>query len=263
MIPSDLPRAGLEPSIDIDIRPILPVAVKILKEINFVNTLKAALYCVDSTSLINVSLVSLRSAPYALAGDNRSIQQFDNGVSCRLRYLESVFMSTASLVYNFFFGALFSVAALVTLGEERVVLDQMGKHWVNTAIAAAGIGICLLGTFSPELGVKANLAAVTALVTVVFNWVQGDVISSLCSAYQNHRQEIRNAVLQGMPHQREFFDRQVVPFFNHLDTHLNARIRTFPDLTRVVRGGGIGSFPNMRLSGNMDQLAAGLERLFP
>ncbi|MBS0604540.1 MAG: hypothetical protein JSS60_05820 [Verrucomicrobia bacterium] len=235
-----MPLGGLRPMGDvprnISLDPMVPVIRRILTDVDFMRPLKTAVDCIDSSTLVNVSLVSLKSLPYVLYGDNRMVQEFDNGISCRMRYLETAVTSLASLVYNVVFGAVFSVLSLVTLGQVKMIVDQMRKHWTHTALAVAATAISAVGTVSPELGVKANAAGMFAIGVAVMQWLQGDVIGRLAAAYQQHRQELRDAALQGIGGDRGFYNRDIVPFFNYLDQNFDNRIQSFSDLLNVVQG---------------------------
>lgn len=219
-----------------NLEPILPVIGRILADIDFIRPIKLAVDCIDSGPLINVCIASLKSIPHAMYGDNRVVQEFDNAVSCRLRYLETACMSTASLVYNVAFGLVFTAASLVTLGQVNMVLDQMRKHWTHTALAAGAVGISIIGTISPDLGIKANGAGLFAVGFAILQWMQGDVITKLSSAYQRHNHALKEAVVQGLQGDRAFFHREFDAFFNHLDTHLNDQVHTLSDLMHVAQG---------------------------
>ncbi len=225
------------PPRSLNLDPVLPVLGRML-DIDFIRPIKMAIDCLDSGPLLNVCIASLKSIPHAMYGDNRVVREFDNAVSCRLRYLETACMSTASLVYNVAFGLVFSVASLVTLGQVNVVLDQMRKHWTHTALATGALGISVIGTLSPDLGIKANVAGLFAVGFAVLQWMQGDVITKLSSAYQRHNHALKDAVVQGLQGDRAFFHREFDAFFNHLDTHLNDQVHTLTDLMHVAQGAG-------------------------
>lgn len=229
-------RSNVLPAHPINLDPIIPVIGKVLTGVELIRPFKTAVDCLDSSAFMNVSMVSLKSLPYALSGKNKIVREFDNGLSCRLRYLEAALISTASLVYNFALGSLFSVASLVTGGQLKMIVAQMRKHWIHTALAVGAIGISSIGTFAPDLGVKANGAFIFAVGVAILQWMQGDVIGKLCNAYQTHRQELKDAVLQGLQGDRDFFDREFAPLFNHLDTHLNQGIHSFSDLANACQG---------------------------
>jgi hypothetical protein len=157
-------------------------------------------------------------------------------MSCRLRYLESAFLSTASLVYNVVMSALFGVATLITFGQVKMVMDQMSKHWTHSALATAALGISTIGTFSPTLGVKANAAGLFGVGLIVSQWMQGDLLSKVGDAYQKHRQELKDATFIGVNRDLAFFNRDCAPLFHYLDANLNNQVQTFADLMKVVEG---------------------------
>jgi hypothetical protein len=131
MVTNVMPRADHPPPIEqptqsLNLDPIIPALFRTIREIDLARPLKAAANCLDSSALANVSLVSLKNAPYVLAQKTqrgRSVfpQWLDNGVSCRLRYLEAAVTSMASLVYNFVFATFFTAASLVTLGQIKII----------------------------------------------------------------------------------------------------------------------------------------------
>ncbi len=216
--------------------PVIPVLANVLAEVDLRSPLKTAVDCLDSGPLVNVSLVSFKSIPYVKFGDNPVAQEFDNGLSCRIRYCEAGFMALASLVYNVFFSVVFTAAALVTLGQVKIVADQMRKQWTHTALAAAAFGVASVGTIVPEFGVAANGAVLLAAAVGLVSWVQGDVISKLGAAYQRHSLALRNATLQGLQGDQGLFNREFAPLLNYLDANLNGRLQTSTALREVIDG---------------------------
>jgi hypothetical protein len=216
--------------------PVLPVFRRFLSDIDGLSTLKTAIHCVDSSPFINVCLISLRSAPYAYLGDKHLLGDFDNGVSCRLRYLESAVTSTASVVYNFVFGVIFSTLSLVTLGQVKILTDQMHKNWIHTALATSTLAISSIGTVSPAFGIKANLGVVFAIGIVLAHWMQEGLVSKIGTAYQRHSRDLRAATAEACLRNGRNFDREFTPFYNYLDSHLNDRVNTLPKFISVAQG---------------------------
>lgn len=216
--------------------PVIPVLANILGEVDLRSPMKTAVDCLDSGPLVNVSLVSLKSIPYVKFGKNPVAQEFDNGLSCRMRYFEAGFMATASLVYNVFFSLVFTAASLVTLGQVKIVVDQMRRQWTHTALAAAAVGVATVGTFVPEFGIAANGALLLAAAVGLVSWVQGDVIGKLGTAYQRHSQALKQATLQGLHGDQGLFNREFAPLFNYLDANLNGHLQTSTALREVIDG---------------------------
>lgn len=224
------------PNARFNLDPVMPVLANILAEVDLRNPLKTAVDCLDSSPLINVSMVSLKSVPYAKFRDNPVTREFDNGLSCRMRYLESAFIATTSLVYYIFFSVVFSAATLVTLGRMKIVADQMRKQWTHTAFATAAIGISVVGSISPEFGIRANGAVLLAAAVGLVQWVQGDTIGKLGTAYQRHSQALRNATLQGLNGDAGLFTSEFAPLYNYLDANLNGQVQTSSALRDVIDG---------------------------
>jgi hypothetical protein len=222
----------------VNLDPVIPVIAQILMEVDLKNPLKVGIDCLDSSSFINVSLVSLKSIPHAMYGDNALVQEFDNGISCRLRYLESALTSMASSVHNFVFAILFSAASLGSFGQVRMVVDQMRKHWIHTALAVAASGVSIIGAVSPALGMKANVGLVFVMGAAAMQWLQTDLIGKLGSAYQRHKQEIGAALLAGVRGDNALFNQEWRPLLSHLDTHFNGQVQTLADLSTVVERAG-------------------------
>jgi hypothetical protein len=86
------------------------------------------------------------------------------------------------------------------------------------------------------MGVYANIAGLGATSVGMARWLQGDVISKLGAAYQQHKQGLKDAILEGLQGNRTFFDQNFVPFFTYLDAHFNAQTRTLADLSNTARG---------------------------
>lgn len=237
-------RAEAGAPVNLNLDPIIPIVGRMITEVDLGNVFKVAIDCVDSNPLLNVSLVTLKCYPFVSQGENPLVQKFDNRLSCSMRYLEALVMGTASLVYNFVFGAFFSIISAVTLGQVKIIVDQMRKHWVHTALAAAAVGVSAAGIFSPHLGQKANIAAALAIAGLLTQLAQADVIGKLCRAYQGHKQELRAATLHGLGGDRSLFNREFVPLFDYLDGHLTEQVQTLPDLMEVVQGAGT-NFPHI------------------
>lgn len=242
MIPTSLPfgegwpaETVAAPRALVNIDPLISVIRNSLGDADLMRPLKSAVDCLDSGPFLNVCLVSLKSVPYAFYGDKAMVKEFDNGISCRLRYFEAALMGVASLVYNFVFATAFSVLSLVTLGQVQILKDQMRKLWIHTALAAASTAIGFVGTASPALGIKANLAGGMAIGVILFQWMESGVIRNICSVYQRHRTELQNAARQCVQGNAELYNRQIAPFFTYLDEHLNDRVQTLPEFLNVVQ----------------------------
>ncbi len=224
--------------------PLIPVFRRMLSDVDLYKPAKTAIDCLDSGAFANVTFVSLKSIPHVYFGDQPLVKEFDNGMSCRLRYFEAAFISVASLVYNLAYSVVFSALSLVTLGQAKLLTSQMRKQWILTGLAVAALGVSIAGTVSPDLGTKANLAAGAAIGAALLQ-MQEDSISKICTAYQRHngllKQEMTRAcVANGFDYEREF-----IPFFNYLDQHLNERVKTFGSLLTVVQGAS-GLCPSFR-----------------
>jgi len=228
----------------LNLDPVIPIFRRILSDVDFVQPFKTAVDVFDSGPFTNACLVSLKSAPYAYRGDLGIVKEFDNGVSCRLRYFESAVTSLAAVVYNSVFGLIFSALSLVTLGQVKLIINQMHKHWVHSALAVAAVGISCAGTVSPDLGIKTNLAAAAAVGVALMQWMQGDVITKICTAYQRENQALKQAVAQACMGSEINFEREFTPLFNHLDSNLNNRVKTFPEFANVIQN-AIPLFPRV------------------
>jgi hypothetical protein len=220
----------------LNLDPVIPVVRRILEEdTDFLRPLKTVMDCLDSGPLVNVSIVSLKSVPYVAYGDRRIVKEFENGVSCRLRYLEAAVTSLAAFVYNFVFGFIFSALSLVTLGQVRLINDQMQKQWVHTALSIVALGISCVGTISPDLGIRANLAGGFVVVFGLLQLVQGDVITKITTTYQHRSGELRQAVEHACRNSG-INSREFTPFFNYLDANLNNnRVTTFSEFSEVIQ----------------------------
>src|SRR5581483_495061 len=233
--------AGIRPrpeggAVNLNLNPVIPVVAQIVSDMDLGGMLKTVLDCVDSSSLANVSLVTLKCYPIVERGDQLLVQRLDSQVSARIRYLEASVMGIASLVYNVVFGVIFGIVSLATLGQVRVVMDQMKKHWIHIGLAVASVGIAIAGTFSPKVGQKANIAAMLGIGALIGTLAQTDVVRRLTQAYQRHSPALRAAVLQGVQGDRSLFDREFAPFFDHLDHGLNDTVVTVYELAEVVQG---------------------------
>lgn len=252
------PTAGVPRTLYLN--PVIPVVRRILSEMDFLRPLKTAVDCLDSGPFVNVTLVSLKSVPYAYYGDKGIVKEFDNGVSCRLRYLETAVTSLAATVYNFVFGLIFSALSLVTLGQVRWIADQMRKHWAHTALSVAALGISCAGTISPNLGIRANVAGGYAIGLAVSRWMQGDVISKISAAYQRYNSDLKQAVAIACVGSNIDFDRIFTPFFNYLDSHLNDRVQTFSEFTNIVQNAA-EHFPPIIPRASSEVIIDNLQRL--
>lgn len=221
---------------NLNLDPIFPVIRRVLSQLDVSGALRTAVDCLDSSALVNVCLVSLKSLPFVLHPENRAVGFFDNAVSSRMRYLEAAVLSQASLVYNTVFGLIFSVASLLTVGQVKETVSQMRKHWTHAALAVAAAGIGVVGTVSPAFGVKVNAASLLAGGVAVVQYMQGDVVGKLGALYQRHSDGFKEAVMVGLQGDQAFYNRHFVPFFNYLDQHLNQNVRTVAGLARVAQG---------------------------
>ena len=218
----------------IDLNPAVPVARRMLGELNLTQSIKTVANVLDSSPFANVSLISLKSIPQAYFGERGLVQSFDNGVRCRLRYLESAITSLAAIVYNLAFGAIFSVLFLVTWGKVKTIADEMRKQWTHLALAAGSFGISCAGTFRPQLGIQANIAAGLAIGAAILQMSSTNVVSRICSTYQRNAPALKQSVAQACAAQGLDYNREFARLFHHLDTNLNSRVQTFADLSNAV-----------------------------
>jgi hypothetical protein len=218
----------------LNLDPALPILAHTLSDAHLLPVLKTLVDCIDSGPLVSVSLVSLKNAAYVYFGDRPIVAEFDNAMSCRLRYAETAVTSLAAFVYNFAFGLIFSVLSAATLGKIKIIVDHMRRNWIQTAIAAGAFGVSCIGAFSPEMGIKANLAAGFALGLGLMQTMQGDVIGKICASYQRNRQEIAAAVRRACGDSNVDFN-EFTPLFNHLNEHLHARVQTVSELMSVLQ----------------------------
>lgn len=190
--------------------------------------------CLDSSAFLNVSTVSFRSMPIAFLGDKQMIKEYDNRLSCSVRYLEAALMGVASLVYNVFFTVFFTAASLVTLGQVHCVRNEMRKRCIHAALAAASIGIGLAGVVSPKLGIQANGATALAAGAGLYLATESRLIRNICQAYQRSRAELQRNFTECVRRDDPAHLDEVAPFFNYLDTHLNESVQSFPNLLQVI-----------------------------
>ena len=217
---------------DVDGDRLFPVLKRIVTDLTSSPTVKTLLNCLDSTALLNVTLVSLKTVPYAFVENTPN--GFGNALSCRLRYLEAGVMGVASMVYNLFVGIILSVATAVTFGKVASVADQMKKTWLQTGLAAASAGIGFIGTVSPKAGTLSNLAVLFGMTVVLKQVSEQSLITEICAAYRNHVAELREALAEAIPDAR-LYQRDVVPFLNYLDERSN-NIHTVEELLEAVQG---------------------------
>ncbi len=250
---------------------MLPVFRDIVREINFQGQL--AFNCLDSSALANVSIVSLKSIPHAFYGDRALVKEFDNPLSCRLRFLEAGWIGMASFVYNFVFAVAFGAASLITFRRVKVLNDETFKRCTHLVLAAATVGIGMIGTVSPSWGIKANgalyLSAIvfvvcqmtktnifraidriyqrhraqpneeigTAIVNVLWEMTESRLTGNISQIYQRHRARLQENLTQCVQTDDPAHVAEVAPFFNYLDTQLNGNTRTFSNLLQVIQGG--------------------------
>jgi hypothetical protein len=201
-----------------------------ISQFNFSKHAKIAANLADSAPFVNICLVSLKNAPYIFYGNNAFVAELENGISCRLRSFEAALMGAASLVYNFVFATFFSVVSLVTLGQVKLLVEQMNKLWIHTALAATAVFVGLIGTISPGYGVKASAFALGVIAITLFKWLESDLVRNVCQAYRNNRSQIASA-LQTSAGSTIYYDR-IRPILERLDRELNnnSNVQTLADL---------------------------------
>ncbi len=215
--------------------PLFTVVNNILTEIDFRRSIKLPLDCLDSGPMVNVTLTSLKNVPYVLFGDTALLQQFDNGLSARMRYGEALLMGLAGVVYNFVFSLFFTAASVVTLGQVQMISDQMKKHWVHTAEAVAAVGISVVGIVSPEHGLKANAMVLMAGAGAVFKTVTADLVNKVVTSYQKHAQALKDAGLHACEGDQGDYSRSFGPLLNYFDRNLTPqRVTTVEKLLETL-----------------------------
>lgn len=220
----------------ISLDPIVPVIKDCLRGLDVHGPIKIAMQALDSSALLNTSVVSLKNAPRVLVEEQPIADMLGNEVSSRMRYAESTLLATASLVYNFFSALFFSVASMVTLGGEPAVTDQVQKHWVHTALALGAIAISVVGTVSPRWGVSANAAAFVAIGIAGAAWVQADLLMRMPKVYRDHAEALKAAALVGVQHDPTIYQREIAPLFEYLDSQFAADEISSAECIEIVKG---------------------------
>ena len=197
------------------------------------DSIKTAFDFVDSSALANVSLASLKSVPYTVFNKTELFQQFENPLSVRLRYAEVAFTSAASTVYNLALALVCTLATVVTLGQVQMLTDQMKKHWIHTALAAASVGIATVGTVSPEHGIKMNAGLVLLGGGALAKSIETGAIARLGESYQRHSAALKTATLEACGGNQRMAEGLFGDLFDALDRHLNADVQTAEDLVRA------------------------------
>lgn len=214
--------------------PVADVLKRAANEMGLLNTAKMALNCLDSSSLMQVTLVTAKNLPGTIFHDNSVLQLFENPISMRMRYVESGLQSVASVVYNLACSLVFTLASVITFGQVDILTDQAKKHWVHTALAVASVGISVIGAVSPEYGRKANLAVLMAVGVGLAQLTKANALSNLGSTYQRYSQELKAALLQSVGGNQVTYQEAFAPIFAVLDNRLNANVQTLVDLVEVV-----------------------------
>lgn len=201
-----------ENSLNLD--PMLPIVVRILREMNLAENLQSGARFLDSNALTNVCLVSIKSIPYAFFSDSETVKKFDNGVSARLRFAEAGLMGFVSGAFNGGLALVFGVANLLTLTRVQAISNLWKKHSTNFCLSYASVAISFVGTIAPSFGVKANAAALLLIGFIALNFMQGDFVKTIAQAYQQNRDQIRGAIQQGLNHNPELFNDRIVPILD-------------------------------------------------
>lgn len=218
-------------------QPLLAVFQRMFTDTELVRSLRKGAYVLDSSVFSNACAVAVKSAPFAFFGENAVVREFDNGLSCRMRFLETAVMSAASLVYNVAFACVFTALTLVTLGKVKMIYDQMCKHWVQAALAKAGVAVGTIGTFSPKWGIYATGAVGALTAYLVVAGMQRDAAQNVCNVYQRNARELREALSQAFPGGSMGPAQMLTPVLDYLDTNLTAaNVQSISALTTVITG---------------------------
>lgn len=193
------------------------VIKNILNDQNIKPLLKTTLDVIDCSALTNVSSVSLQNVAYAFAQDDDQslVKEYDNAVSTRLRYLEAALMVTASIIYNVVFGAIFSVVSLVTLGQIKMLTDQMRKHWTHAALSVGATAVAAVGIILPKLGIKANVHLIETIVGLAVKWADSNLAGTVATVYQRYHDELVAAAEDSVD--EKTFQQKYAPLFEYLD----------------------------------------------
>ncbi len=237
--------------------PLIPVLKNVLNDLDLKGPMRIALHALDSSALMHTTLTSLKNAPYALL----SVGAFDDALSCRLRYAESAFLSTASLVYNFVWGLLCTVGSVATLGQVPMLTNQMQKRWIHTALSVAGIGVSLIGTLSPEWGVKANGGALLAIGLAASKWLAEDFVAKIPAVYQARKRELKAAALVGVGNDQQVYQREMAPLFAFLSRRLDRPLNSFMDLGTLIQD-SLDHLPHLQVKVSEDVIKRNFEELF-
>jgi hypothetical protein len=189
---------------------VLPVAEKMVYHPRIVDAIRLLGNSLASGPLLNVSLISVKSLPLVLFGDSKLVKEFDNGLACRMSYLESSVLSTVGAVYHFATALIFSIATVFTGGAINSLRHQMDKEWTRFALSILSLGISAAGTVSPEWGIRANAVGLAIVGVGEGLWVHDGVIERIVAGYLAHKEDLK----------RSLNDPRFDPFCNYLDQHL-------------------------------------------
>ena len=109
-----------------------------------------------SSSLLQVTYATLRTAPYALQAHEFGVNDFAHLISSRVAYLEAALLAVASTVHHFFMAVFYTAIVIITIGFSQNINRDCSRHWSHIYYGITACGIGLVGVAAPYYGYYAN-----------------------------------------------------------------------------------------------------------
>ncbi|HEY2811243.1 MAG TPA: hypothetical protein VGJ00_07655 [Rhabdochlamydiaceae bacterium] len=181
-------------------------------------TCRLFLNILDSNALSTVSLATIKNLPHTLSKKSHLTQS----IVTRIRYVETLLMSLASLVHNLVFATIFTALTLVTLGQVKKIRELGIKYFTHAGLALASSCVSLGGVVSPKAALGMNMGLWYCLAAASFSNAQNQLSQLVCGWYTANRVPLKAALIQSVNQDREFTQRFIEPLFNSLDKNLDS-----------------------------------------
>lgn len=198
---------------------------------------ESGLIYINSSSLIQLSMATGKNLPYLAAAQEFRVNDLCHAISSRGSYLEVACLSVATLVHNTVLALLYTAFVVVTFGQSENTNFNCRKHWTHILHSGMGVGIGLLGTFSPTLGMRLNVAVARGLYSTLKAGYQNDVklfeadlVGQIKVFFNEYKDHFVKFAIENHP---DLFYSEYDPFFRDVSRTINAA-QNVADLMEAV-----------------------------
>lgn len=143
--------------IPVDVLPIMNSIMKVVDE-DLPRFSRDSFIMLDSSAFCSTLIATLKNVPFVALANELGVNDLCHYLSSRATYLEAACIALASTIHSVAMALIYSSLCILTLGLSDNINFACKKHLYHISYGLTSLGISLLGTLVPTLGVGAHIA---------------------------------------------------------------------------------------------------------